>query len=606
MLQNLKTLRPYYVRQRWLLTTIAALSCLLAATAVLTPWPMKLLVDSALGDTDPPAIISRMASWMPVENHSLALVLLASLGVFCVFLLSAALDVALSWAWMASGQRMVYDLAVDTFRSILNTPLPILQRRSVGDYLERLSGDTWSVYTVASDVLVRPVQHLLTLVGIAWVTFWLNPLLAAVAFTAAPIVALSIFYFGPKLKQRAVEGRRNTSRLSGFVHQTVSSMPLVKAYASEDRNQEHYAGLVDDLIAVSLRGVWINKSFGLFNGLANSASRAAVIFVGGLQVLQGNMAVGTLLVFLSYVRTLQKALTELLGTYAKVKAVEASLDRIQEVLDAQGSGSPALTASRASSAITLSPANASIEFQGVTHRYADANPALHDIHLQIAPGQQVAIVGPSGAGKSTLVGLIPRLFDPAIGSVRIAGVDTRELNLDHLRESVAMVLQQPFLLPMSVHDNIALGARGANRTAVRQAAIAAQADEFITNLPDGYDTILGQAGTTLSGGQRQRIAIARAILRDAAIIILDEPAAALDAQTEDDLMTAIGRLTAGRTTVMISHRLSSVQAADLIVVMDAGRVVETGTHEELLAKSGTYARLHTIQHPSRPTKEVAL
>ena len=273
MLQNLKTLRPYYVRQRWLLTTIAALSCLLAATAVLAPWPMKLLVDSALGDTAPPALVGRLASWMPVENESLSLVLLASLGVFLLFVVSSALDVALSWAWMASGQRMVYDLAVDTFRSILNTSLPMLQRRSVGDYLERLSGDTWSVYTIASDVLVKPVQHLLTLLGIAWVAFLLNPLLAAVAFTAAPVVAVSIYYFGPRLKQRAADGRRNTSRLSGFVHQTVSSMPLVKAYATEDRNQHHYADIVDDLITVSLRGVWINKSFALFNGMANSASR---------------------------------------------------------------------------------------------------------------------------------------------------------------------------------------------------------------------------------------------------------------------------------------------------------------------------------------------
>lgn len=588
MIRSIATLWPYFAQQRWRLLAIAAMSCLFSAATVLQPWPMKLLVDYALDDT------KRSAGLQPIT-----MIWVAAAATLGLFLINAALDVVVSWAWMAAGQRMVYDLATDVFKQLLDTPA-MVERRSVGDNLERLSGDTWSVYTVASDLLIGPLQNALTLGGIIFVAWQLDPKLAAISLITAPVVAGSVIWYGPKLKRRAKQGREIQSHLANFVHQTVTSIPLVQAYGAEDRNQQHFESLVDDVVAITQRGVIVNKSFALFNGFAAAAGRAIVVFVGGLQVLQGNLTVGSLLVFMAYIRTMQGACENLLKVYAKVKTTEASIERLAEILNQR----PRSTIQNGHFLLPTSRRGSSLRLENVSFQYGAAKPALRDVSLKIAPGEHVAIVGESGAGKSTLVSLILRLINPDIGFVEIDGVDMRRLNPDELRARIAVVLQDPFLLPGKISDNIKIGKPDASPDEVRAAAKAAGAMEFIDRLPQGLETNVAERASTLSGGQRQRIAIARAFVRHASVVILDEPTSALDAATEIELMDSFRRLTEGRTSIVISHRLSTIRDADRVIVLSEGRVVESGKPAELLATGRYYRRFHHAAHSGAVNGEV--
>ena len=486
---------------------------------------------------------------------------------------------------------MVYDLAVDVLQRLLSVP-SVMQRRSVGDCLERLSGDTWCVYTVASDLLVAPIQNALTLGGIVFVAWQLDPRLAAVSLITAPVVAASVIWYGPKLKRRAKQGRDIQSNLANFVHQTVTSIPLVQAYGAECRNQAHFESLVDDVVDITQRGVLVNKSFALFNGLAAAAGRAIVLFVGGQQVLQGSLSVGSLLVFMAYVRTMQGACENLLKIYAKLKTTEASIERLAEILHnrtdlPKQTGRPLLLPSRSLS---------SIRFQHVSYEYGPGKPALRDVSFDIAPGEHVAIVGASGAGKSTLISLVLRLIDADEGAVEVDGIDVRQFDLDVLRSRIAVLLQEPFLLPGRIADNIKIGKPDASLEEIRTAAAAAEADDFIGRLPNGYDTFIGERGSKLSGGERQRIAMARAFVRQAPIVILDEPTSALDAATELDLMTGFKNLTEGRTSIVVSHRLSTIRDADRVIVLSEGQIVEAGKPAELLEIGGHFHRFHHAAH----------
>jgi ATP-binding cassette, subfamily B, bacterial len=593
MIRSFAILLPYFALQRWRLLTIVALSLLLSAVAVLQPWPMKLLVDYALSDAND-----------AIELQPTTMIWVAAAATFGLFLINAALDVVLSWAWMAAGQRMVYDLAADAFDKLLTVPA-VKQQRAVGDNLERLSNDTWSVYTAASDLLVSPLQNTFTLIGIGVVAWKLDPRLAAVSFVTVPIVAGSVLWFGPKLKRRAKQGREIQSRLTSFVHQTVTSMPLVQAFGAETRNQEYFESIADDAVSIAQRGVLINKSFALLNGFAAAASRAVVLFVGGVQVLQGNLLVGSLLVFMSYVRTMQGACENLLKIYAKMKTTEASIERLAEIFH-DGASMPHAGAPRSGGlALTTQEPGLSVRFENVSCAYVPDKFVLHDVSFDIAPGEHVAIVGASGAGKSTLVSLILRLIDSSSGVIEVNGADVRSLDLDELRAQIAVVLQEPYLLRGTIADNIRIGKPDASPGEIRDAAEAAEAKEFIDQLPDTYDAAIAERGVTLSGGQKQRIAIARAFVRRASLVILDEPTSALDPVTERELMEGFKRLTAGRTAIVISHRLSTVRDVDRVIVLDHGRLVETGTPAELLARRGHYHRFYQAAFGSETNGEDA-
>jgi ATP-binding cassette subfamily B protein/subfamily B ATP-binding cassette protein MsbA len=333
--------------------------------------------------------------------------------------------------------------------------------------------------------------------------------------------------------------------------------------------------------------------FGSVGGLITTLGRAFVIYIGAIRVLDGLMTLGDLLVFIAYLGTLQAAAQGLLSVYSGLRAAQAGLDRVLELFsveeDVRDPDHPHRWPSH------ISRARGWIRFDNVTFGYEPDVPVLRKVEVDARPGETVALVGRTGAGKSTLVAMIPRFFDPWEGSITFDGIDLRTLRLSDLRRSVSLLRQDPFLLPTTVAENIAYGRPGASMNEIEAAAVAANADEFIRNLPDGYESVLGERGDTLSGGQRQRLAIARALLKDAPVLILDEPSSDLDTETEHLLLDALERLMAERTTFVIAHRLSTVRKADRILVLEDGRIKESGSHEQLMEAKGIYQRLHSIQ-----------
>jgi ATP-binding cassette, subfamily B, bacterial len=584
-----RRLARYPLRQWRSLLLIIVATLGFSATAALQPLPMKLLVDDALGDGTPPAWVTSMVEVF-TDMRPAALVVGAALASLVLVVLNSALNVALSWGWTSAGQRMVYDLASDLFVKLQRLSLRFHARRDVGDNLSRLTGDTYAVYTLTQALLVSPVQQTLTLGAIAYAAWLLDPQLALISFAAAPVLALSARFFGTRLKRRATAERVARAALVSFVQQTLRAIPIVQAFQGERRNRRRYEELGGRVVRGVQGSVSAQLSFTQLNGVIAALGSAVVIFVGINRVLDGTLTVGTLLVFVAYLRVIQGSAEHLLELYGQLRAAQASVDRVFEVLD---SGDEVLDRPGAVELVERPAGDVRIE--RVTFGYEAGSPVIRDVTVSALPGQVVALVGRSGAGKSTLLSLVSRLFDPWSGRVTLDGVDLRALQVDAVRANVAVVLQEPFLLPLSIAENIAYGRPGATPEEIVDAATAAQAHGFITRLPDGYDTMVGELGATLSGGERQRIAIARALLRDAPVLVLDEPTSALDAATEASLMLALERLMEGRTTFVIAHRLSTVRRADRIVVLDGGRVVQSGRHEDLLHEVGPYRDLHDLQ-----------
>ncbi|MEO7402180.1 MAG: ABC transporter ATP-binding protein, partial [Burkholderiales bacterium] len=579
---------PYVLRQWKWLTAISILTLVTSAAGALQPWPIKVLVDYGLRNAALPEAIRVPLARVGLPDTTLTLILLAAVMSIGLFAVNSALAVGLSIAWSMAGQRMVYDLAGDVFARLQRLSMRFHSRRSVGDSLSRLMEDTWCIYSLADGLLMAPIQHIFTLGMMICIGFLLDPLLATLAIAVAPLLATSSWYFGPRLKRRSHLTREARARLVSMVHQSLGALPVVQAFGSEDRNSAEFRMLAGKSVVLEQRGNLIGSAYGLINGLITTAGLALVLYVGGLRVLSGAISLGTMLVFVAYVRQMQGATGGLFEVFTKLKTAQASIERLQEILNSDD------LIPEVSNAISLpiyrSAGRGEIKFENVTFGYEPDRAVLENITLSAHPGQMIALVGPTGAGKSTLVSLIPRFFDPWHGRLTIDGIDIRTLKLSSLRQAISIVLQEPFLLPVSVAENIAYGYPGASQQDIVGAAVAARADGFITRLPNGYDTVIGEWGATLSAGEQQRLAIARALLKDSPVLILDEPTSALDAQTETVLLDAIEQLTKDRTTFTIAHRMSTIRRADQIAVMDRGRIVACGTHDELMAAGGVYER----------------
>jgi ATP-binding cassette, subfamily B, bacterial len=572
---------------RWFLPLIV-MNALIAGLAALQPWPLKLIVDHALGQDAGfplPAILLKLSSR--------ALITVAAGAMLSLFLVSSLLNAGVTWAWNIAGRRMVHDLSVNLLRKLQRLSLLFHSQYNVGDTLARFTGDTWGIYSAADALLIGPLHRALRLVLILAVAWKLDPVLTVVALGVVPALGGSARLFSARLKRLARANREAAGRLNGFVHQTLTAVPVIQSFGAEDRSR----GQFEDLIAHEIRRVrrdnLVKSAFGSINGLLGAMGFAAIVFVGGHRVLAGAFSVGSLVVFMAYARSAQGALRGFVRGYANLKAAEASLERVVEVLDAEEQVTEAPDAMELLS--RLEEEGCQLRVENVVFGYRPGVPVLRGVSLELLPGEVVALVGPTGSGKSTLMSLLPRLHDPWEGRISIDGVDAREATLRSWRDCMTPVFQDSLIMPVSVADNIAFGKPGSPREAVEAAARAAEAHGFIERLPSGYETILGERGSTLSGGERQRISIARAFLRDAPILLLDEPTSALDSGTEALILTALERLMKDRAVLVIAHRLSTVARADRILVLVEGRIVEAGTHEDLLGNGGVYQRLYETQ-----------
>ncbi|MBA3417521.1 MAG: ABC transporter ATP-binding protein [Geodermatophilaceae bacterium] len=576
MIGSIRRIRPYAAPYRRALLLGAGLTLIGVVLSLALPWPLKWVVDGVLAP-DPRA---------RPEDPQLILIL-AVLSLVGLVVLSSIVSYWAARLLSAAGLQIANDLRVAVLSRLNRQSLRFHGKHRVGDLTARVTSDVGYTQDMLVQILSTLLPSLLLVLGMFVVMLVLDPVFTLLALLATPLLAWAIHRSRLQLRTAARRVRKADGDLASAATENLSAIHLVQAFTLESDRLHRFCGLSGVSLDAGLESVRLQSRFGPLVELSSVASTAVVLWYGALQVLNGALSIGVLLVFLSYLGSLYKPVKSLSKLSQVVTKGAAAAERIIEVMDAP------LDIVDRPGAVSRS-VQGQIEFRDVGFSYG-REPVLEQLTFTIETGQTVALVGPTGAGKSTIAALIPRLVDVDRGQVLIDDVDVRSHQLDSLRRQIATVLQDTVLLEGTLRENIVCGQRFATERDIRRAARLALVDEFAERLPDRLDTMIGERGTNLSGGQRQRVAIARAILRDAPITILDEPTSALDAGSEELLLRALDNLPSGRTRLVIAHRLSTVRGADLILVLEQGRIVESGTHDELLREGGLYERLTSLQ-----------
>ncbi len=562
----------------------AGLALLVGSTvaALLQPWPLKLVIDSVLGSDPPPAVLA-----LPSPTALLGVLVVAMVVLQILVGTLAMLGTNLV---VRAALRMVFRLRCTVFEHLQKLSLAFHDTTKVGDSLYRVAWDTYAVQTLLNNAIVPATTATLTLVGIAVVMALRDWRVTVAALAIAIPLIMLIRRLDRPMTRYSLRVHERESDVSSRVQETLTAIRAVQAFAREPLERERFERQAAASLHANLHLTLLQTGSQMVVSLLMAVGTAAVIWLAGRRALEGVLTPGDVVLLAAYLVMLYKPLETLAYTAVAVQGAAAGARRVLALLDVR----PDVT--DAPGAVPL-PGRAAgrLAFEHVTFAYGLGEPALRDVSLDVAPGEVVAIVGASGAGKSTLASLAVRFYDPRAGRITLDGHDQRALTLRSLRESVALVLQDPIVFGASLRENIAYGRPDASAEAVEQAARAANAHEFIAALPEGYDTVVGERGVTLSGGQRQRVSIARAFVKDAPVLILDEPTSALDAENERAILDALARLMRGRTTLIIAHRLSTVRHADRVVVLQDGAVAEQGTHGALLARGTVYAHLHALQ-----------
>lgn len=571
-LRPLGMLLPYLMRYRFRVAAAGLALATAAAATLMVPIAVRRMIDHGFNTADAAAI----------NNTFLALI-----GVVAV--LAAASSLRFYFVtWL--GERVVADLRSDVFRHVSALGIDFFDRTHSGEIAARLTADTTLIKAVAGANVSIALRNIVMFIGAIAMMVVTSPRLSALVLVALPIIVLPLVAFGRRVRSRSRKAQDLLAAASAYAGEAIGAMRTVQAFTAETAVGTRFVDAVEAAFAAARRSTAARAALTALGIFMVFSSMVVVLWWGAQDVLAGRMTAGTLGQFLIYAVIGAGALGELGQVWAEIANAAGAAERLSELLAERS-----IVAAPARPLALAAPIRGAITFERVAFRYAGASrPALESLDIALRAGERVAIVGPSGAGKSTLFSLILRFYDPTAGRILFDGIDIRRLDPAALRQAIAIVPQDPVIFAASAAENIAFGAE-ASMEAIRVAARAAHADGFIAALPDGYATELGERGVTLSGGQRQRIAIARAVLRDAPLLLLDEATSALDAESEAAVQQALDRLMDGRTTLVIAHRLATILKADRILVLDGGRIVEQGTHADLVAAGGLYARLARLQ-----------
>ncbi|MCS3757783.1 ABC transporter ATP-binding protein [Salinibacter ruber] len=558
---------PYRVR----LLGAVVLTVVGAAVALVVPLGLRELVDAVFQQ----------------ENRALLDWLTVALIVLFLARSAAAFGGKYLLGW--TGERVVADLRKKVYRHLHRQSLRFFTDHRTGDLTSRLTNDVGSVRSAVTDALPNFLTQSLSLVGSVALMVVLNWRLSLIIFLIVPAVTGFAIYFGRKIRALARDIQDRLADTTAVAEEALASIRVVKAFARSDYEVDRYNEAVENLFGTARYRVVVTALFESTVGLLFFAALVAIFWYGGIEVLAGRLTEGDLVAFVFYAFNIARSVSSMSQLYSTFNSAAGATERLFGLLDTE----PHIR--DAPDAIDLPPIDGRVRLDDVTFAYDEGRPVLKDISLDVAAGETVALVGPSGAGKSTLMSLIPRFYAPQEGRVRVDGHDLSDVSRQSLRAQIASVSQEVHLFNATIEENIRYGRLDASDEAVAEAARAANAHDFIVDLPEGYDSEVGERGVKLSGGQRQRVAIARALLRDARLLLLDEATSSLDSASEALVQEALERLMEGRTTFIIAHRLSTVQTADRLFVLDDGRIVQRGTHAELMQAGGLYRRLASYQ-----------
>src|SRR5438105_1850265 len=559
-----------------------------ALVSVCQPWPLKIVIDRVLSHK--PTRLPFLDAWLDSAQFSkMAILFGACAATLLVAVVTGLLTYYFTRAMGDVAQHFVFAIRRDLFAHRQRLSMRFHDQQRTGDRITRLTTDTQALQEMIAEGIIAMGTRACVRMGMLVVMFWLSWKFALVSLSVAPLLFLTVFRYKRRIKFASRQASASTGQLASLAQETLASIRIVQGLAQEEQQTERFHARSEsqhqaylDIVRYQARMVPVVDVFA-------AAGLTVVMWYGATRVLAGELTTGDVVLFFVYITNLYKPMKGLARSSVRFSKASAGAERIAEVMSTRSDG----TDREGARAVT--GLEGELEIRDVSFEYEAGRPVLSHINLAIKPGEKVAIVGATGAGKSTLVSLIPRFYDPIEGEVRIDGEDIRSYTLQSLREQISLVLQDQLLFSGTIRENIAFGRPRASDEEIVAAAVAANADEFIQQLSDGYETLGAERATTLSGGQKQRIAIARAILRNAPIILLDEPTTGLDANAEDLVMEGLARLLKGRTAIVIAHRLTTVNRADSILVLDKGEIVERGTHEKLVAMGGRYAEFYELQ-----------
>lgn len=577
------------LRPHWAALTIGFIAIVGESAAnLLQPWPLKIVLDEVLRSRQSHAWAMRLIH-SAVGNDKLAILEFACLAVLGIAVLDAVCTFGEKYLTTSVAQWVSYDLRLAIYAHIQRLSLAFHDQKRTGDLISRVTADIDSIQSFIMNGLLGVLINVMTLVGMIAVMFWLNWKFTLIALSVVPALFAMVYIYTRRIKRASREVRKKEGEITSVVEEVLSSIRVVKAFAREEFEVHRLEKESMEAVEISLRARSLKAKLTPLVDIVVAVGTALVLWFGARLVMENALSAGGLVVFILYLAKMYKPMQEIskmTDTYSKAAV---GYERIQEILqtDIEVRDVP-----RARKAPRF---KGEIEFENVSFSYADGRPVLKDVSLTIKAGQVAAIVGPTGAGKTSIISLIPRFYDPEQGAIKIDGMDIRQFQQRSLRQQMSFVLQETILFHTPVWQNIAYGRPGCSQQEILRAAELANAAEFIEQLPESYNTVLGERGMTLSGGQRQRIAIARAVIRNTPILILDEPTSGLDSASEKLVFEAVDRLMENRTVVVIAHRLSTIQRADVIFVVNEGAIVERGKHDELMKMKGLYAELHNLQ-----------
>jgi subfamily B ATP-binding cassette protein MsbA len=585
-------LRPYWK------TLAAAFLAVLAEsfTDLLDPWPLKIVLDYVLNSKRMPDWITSLVSYVP-GTGKLAVLNFAVIAIGVIAVAGAFSSYTENYLTTSVGQRVMHDLRRTLYHHIQRLSLAYHDLKRTGDLISRVTSDIDAIQNMVSQVLLGILVNVLTLLGMIGVMFYLNWRFTLIALSIAPVLFLVVYSFTRRIKEASREVRKKEGALVSVLQEVLSSIRVVQAFTREDYEQQRFERQSMESVEMALRARSLKARLPPVVEVIVAIGTCFVVWYGARLVLQGQLSVGAMVVFFLYLGKMYKPMRELSKMTDTISKASVGFERIREVLETD------MVVRNLRGARNAPRFRGEIEFDRVCFGYEKERLILKDISLKIKPGQVAAFVGPTGAGKTTIISLIPRFYDAVSGHLKIDGTDVRRFKLRSLRHQISFVLQESLLFHAPVWQNIAYGRPEATRQEIIRAAELANAHEFIEKMPQGYDTMIGERGVTLSGGQRQRISIARAIIRDAPILIMDEPSSGLDPASEELVFEALNRLMKGKTSIVIAHRLATIRRADIIFVINDGRLVESGTHSELLARGGLYSEFYQIQFRSEEASD---